>query len=363
MRKSIPVIEPLETLALLSTTPSVLSSAAVHVGHLSHHRHVAPIAEPHGQHAGRTNSDPAPVELPEQTVALASTLTNFANAPLSPALNLFNPALGTLQSVEVNYSATIQSNITSQNLSPSSPTNITASMAGSYEIDGLNRKIAQPTRTVTSQPMSAGVFGSPTDTVTFPPLVLPDSATLDFTDPSSLAFFTASAGRSSITLTMSATATATASAPNGNLLTTTMTSATSFVTIGYAYIPTCPTVSAIGRIGIHHQPTQLVVTFDGAVDPTKAADPANYTVITRSGKVIPIKSATYDPATNSVTLIPAVRLNVHHHFQLSVVLPCPNEVTGETVVIPFGGKESLIGFFNHHGQFVPVKNDRIARTR
>jgi hypothetical protein len=312
----------------------------------------------------QTKSDPALVTFPEQTVKLALTLTNFANLPLSPALNLFDPSLGTLQSVDVSHSATIQSNVTSQNLSPSSPTDITATFAGSYEIDGLNQPITQPTRTLTSQPMPAGVFGSPTDTVIFPPLVLTDSSASVFTDPASLAFFTASAGRSSITLTMCATATATASAPNGNLLTTTMTSGSSSVTIGYTYIPTipaCPTVAGIGRIGIHHQPTQLVVTFDGAVDPTKAADPANYTVITRSGKKIPIKSATYDPATNSVTLIPVVRLNVHHNFRLLVVLPCPNEVTGETVVIPFGGKGSLIGFTNHHGQFVPVKNGRLVR--
>jgi hypothetical protein len=302
------------------------------------------------------------VTLPAQTVQLALTLTSFTNLPLSPALSLFDPLLGTLQSVEVSHSATIQSNVTSQNLSPSSSTDITATFAGSYEIAGLNQPITQPTRTLTSQPMPAGVFGSPTDTVIFPPLVLTDSSTSVFTDTASLAFFTASAGRSSIDLTMSATATASASAPNGNLLTTTETSATSAVTIVYTYVPVCPTVAGIGRIGVHHQPTQLVVTFDGPVDPSKAADPSNYKVITRTGNVIPIESATYHAATNSVTLTPARRLNVHHHFLLSVVLPCPNEVTGETVVIPFGGKRSLIGITNHHGQFVPVKNGRIVRT-
>jgi hypothetical protein len=104
------------------------------------------------------------------------------------------------------------------------------------------------------------------------------------------------------------------------------------------------------------------VTFDGPVDPSEAADPGNYAVITRLGEHIPIESATYDPATNSVTLIPARRLNVHHHFRLSIVLPCPNDVAGETVIIPFGGRESLIGFMNHHGQFISVKNGRVVRA-
>ena len=264
--------------------------------------------------------------------------------------------------MSVSHSATIQSNITSQNLSPSSPTVITAALSGSFQIDGLNQPISQPTETVSSQPTPAGVFGSGTDTVTFPPLVLADSATTTFTDPASLAFFAGSSGRSTVTLTMSATAAASASAPNGNLLTTTETSAMVAVTVTYTYLPpapACPTVVGLGRIGVHHQRTELVVTFDGPVDPTKAEDPGDYSVITRSGKTIPIKSATYDPATNSVTLIPARRLNVHHDFRLSLVIPCPNEQTSETVVIPFGSKRSLIGFHNHRGEFVSVQNGRI----
>jgi hypothetical protein len=361
-RKVVPSVESLEAVALLSVGPSVLSSAALHLGHSNNHRLVSHIARPRFTDSVMMRTDPAPVELPEQTVTLGPTLTNFVNVPLSPVLSLFNPSLGTLKSVEVKHSASIQSLVTSQNLSASSPTVITASVAGSFEIDGLNQTISQPTTTLTSLPMPAGVFGSPTDTVAFPPFLIPNSSTSDFTDATSLAFFTASAGRPSVTLTMTATANASASAPNGNLLTTSDSSAMGSVTIGYTYVPVCPTVGGIGRIGIHHQPTQLVVTFDGPVDPTKAADPANYTVITLSGKLIPIKSATYNPATNSVTLIPERRLNVHHHFRLSVVLPCPNEVTGDTVIIPFGGRGSLIGFTNHHGKFISVKNGRIVRS-
>jgi hypothetical protein len=358
-RKTIPGVEPLEAMALLSAGIPLLNGAGMHLAHSSDHRLVPRVAKPHASNTDQMSSDQAPVTSPAQTVSIGNTLTSFTNLPLSPTLSLFNPSLGTLLSVTVSHSATIQSSITSQNLSPSSPTVITASLSGSYQIGGLNQPISQPTETLSSQPTPAGVFGSGTDTVTFPPLVLTDSSTTTFTDPASLAFFTSSSGRSATTLTMTATAASSASAPNGNLLTTTSTSASSTVTVSYTYQTVCPTVSGIGRIGVHHQRTLLVVTFDGPVDATKAENPDNYSVIKPSGKKIPIKSATYNPATNSVTVIPARQLNVHYHFRLSLVIPCPNEQTPETTVIPFGGKRSLIGFHNHRGEFVSVKNGRI----
>src|SRR5262249_55672040 len=157
------------------------------------------------------------------------------NQPLSPTVKLFDPALGELLSVPVNYSAAVQSKITAQNLSTSSPTVITATSSGSYQIDGLNQPIQQPTRTITSQPMTAGVLGSGTDTVVFPPQFLSDSAMTLLTNPASLGFFTATPGRSDIPLTMSATASASASAPNGNLLTTTESSASASVNVLYTY--------------------------------------------------------------------------------------------------------------------------------
>jgi hypothetical protein len=347
-------------MTLLSTGGWLSSSVAAHVGHARTDRPVRHHTKVPISYTSDASSDPTSITTPGQTVSLAPTLTNFTNAPLTPNVNLFNPSLGTLLSVAVSHTALIQSNIVSQNLSPSSPTVITATVSGSYEIDGLNQPISQPTKTISSAPMPAGVFGSGTDTVTFPTLSISDSGSGTFTDPSSLAFFTSSAGRSSITLTMNATATASASAPNGNLLTTTMSSAQSTVTVTYTYMSVCPTVSGIGRIGVHHQQTQLVVTFDGPVDTTKVDNPANYTVLAASGKKIAIKSATFDPATNAVTLVPERRLNVHYHFKLSVVIPCANEQTPETVIIPFGGKESLIGFHNHRGEFVTVKDGRVT---
>jgi hypothetical protein len=362
-RRTIPSLESLEAIALLST-----GSAVVRLHDLGHHLLATKHISPGGSSSSDMDATSTSVTLPAQTLSLGSTLTNFTNLPLSPTLNLFDPSLGTLISVAVSHSATIQGNVTSQNLSPSSPTLITASLSGSYSIDGLNEPISQPTRTVSSQPVAAGVFGSGTDTVTFPPLFLTDSSSMTFTDPTSLAFFTASSGRATITPAMTATGHAAASAPNGNLLTTTQVSAFATVTVSYTYLPTsptpvsmCPTPVSIGRIGLHHQKTLLILTFSGSVNPTLAEDTSNYSVITRVGRRIAIVSATFNPTTNSVTMQPARRLNVHHHFQLSVKLPCPNAESATPVLIPFGGRSSLIGFHNHRGQFVPVQGGRIVR--
>jgi hypothetical protein len=311
-------------------------------------------------YSAEMSSDQAPVTPPGQTVSLGATLTNFTNEPLAPALNLFNPTQGTLLSVAVSHSAMLQGNITSQNLSPSSPALITAGFSGSYQINGLNQPISQPTRSQTNGPVPAGVYGSGTDTVTFPPFLLSDASTETFNDPASLAFFTASSGRSETTVTMSATASASASSPNGNLLTTAQSSAASTVTVIYTYAPPeCPSVAGIGRVGVHHQRTQLIVTFDGIVDATKAENPSNYSVKTPTGQTVRVKSASYNPTTNSVTLIPARRLNVHHHFRLFINLPCAGNQPSETAVVPFGGKRSLIGFHDHRGEFVSVKNGKI----
>jgi hypothetical protein len=54
------------------------------------------------------------------------------------------------------------------------------------------------------------------------------------------------------------------------------------------------------------------------------------------------------------------RLNVHYHYKLSLVLPCANDQSPETAVVPFGTKYDLIGFYNKRGDFVSVKNGRIT---
>jgi hypothetical protein len=166
---------------------------------------------------------------------------------------------------------------------------------------------------------------------------------------------------------MTANGSGSASAPNGNLLTIVQTSASATVTISYTYLPTpvsplpCPTAGPVGRIGLHHQKTLLVLPFHGVVNPVLAGMPSNY-LVTHYGEKIRIISANYNPSTNTVTLQPAHRLNVHHRFRLRVTLPCPDGMTDHVVWIPFGKKYSLIGFHNKHGHFVPVHNGHVART-
>ncbi len=376
-----------------------------------------------------------------QTVTVPSTLTNFSNKALSPNINLFDPSLGTLTSVTISHSVTFNSTVNAQNLSQNSSADITASLSGTYQLNVLNTPYTGALST-SQGPVTSGPYDpSNPDANKIPPFLLSQAdapAAVTLTDAADLAFFTSSAGRTTLTSTLSATGSGTASAPNGNLSTSAVTAAFGSVTITYTYIakeciqpgqyylvqtplvpnvtdgkasengvvfpnpgspqtlalavgttdlpnndfgkltpeppppppppptppPTppapCPTVDSLVRYGVHHQQTQLVLTFSGVVDASKASNPANYYVFSSAGQYIPIKSATYDPTTNSVTLIPQRQINVHYHFDLSVMLPCANGCT--SVVVPFGGKESLAGFTNHQGQFVSVQNGHIVGT-
>ena len=79
-----------------------------------------------------------------------------------------------------------------------------------------------------------------------------------------------------------------------------------------------PTVTSVRRLGVHAQPTSLVLTFSQPMDPASVQNPANYTLHAPSGQPIFIASAVYDPAANTVTLRPRLPLNVHRSYQLTV---------------------------------------------
>ncbi len=309
----------------------------------------------------------APQTLTIGNPANNTVLTNFQNQPLTPSLLLFDPTLGTLTAVTETHSAVLQSRITATNLSQSSGTIITANLNGNYAINGLNQTIAM-TVTAPSQSIAVPAFdpSNPSaSTAIFQPLLATDPTppspptSVTFTDPASLQFFTASADRTSITATMTANGFGSASAPNGNLSTIIITSASATITVSYTYIPApCPTISRISRTGVHNQATQLIITFSGTVNPTLAQNVNNYSIIASNGVKLGILSAVFNPATNSVTLTPATKLNAHFIYTLAATLPCAND--GSTVV-PFGGKPTLIGFFNHRGQFVPITNGVIGK--
>ncbi len=86
-----------------------------------------------------------------------------------------------------------------------------------------------------------------------------------------------------------------------------------------------PTVVALARYGFHAQPTLLTLAFSGPLDLASAQDAANYHIalLNRFGRplpghTIPVREAIYDPATFSVTLVPAQRLDVHYRYELTV---------------------------------------------
>ena len=89
---------------------------------------------------------------------------------------------------------------------------------------------------------------------------------------------------------------------------------------------TPPTVVGLKRLGIHHQPTQLVLSFSKPLDPVSATNLHNYTLIrvgpqgraTHHPTPIPLKSAVYDPLAQAVRLSPQHRLNFHLYYRLTV---------------------------------------------
>ena len=80
-----------------------------------------------------------------------------------------------------------------------------------------------------------------------------------------------------------------------------------------------PTVVAVRRYGIHRQPTKLVLAFSAPLDPARADNARNYRLVAPDGRAIAVDSASYDPATRTVTLRPHAGLNVHRRYRLTVV--------------------------------------------
>ena len=84
------------------------------------------------------------------------------------------------------------------------------------------------------------------------------------------------------------------------------------------------TVISVEREGIHHQMTTFIVHFQGGLVPSTANDVNNYhlyRLFNRKGashREIPLKSAVYNPANNTVTLTPYHRLNVHYYYLLTI---------------------------------------------
>jgi hypothetical protein len=84
-----------------------------------------------------------------------------------------------------------------------------------------------------------------------------------------------------------------------------------------------PIVTLLQRFGFHAQPTGFVLTFSSALDPARAQDVQNYTLVPidsrgHTGRKIPIVSAVFDPLRLTVTLHPVRRVYLFGHYKLVV---------------------------------------------
>jgi len=95
-----------------------------------------------------------------------------------------------------------------------------------------------------------------------------------------------------------------------------------------------PRVTGLRRYGFHAQPTILVLSFDGPLDPSLAEDVANYTLAGpvggpgRGGHPIAIGAAIYDASAHTVTPLPVRGLNVHHRSTLTINGTGPRGIAG-----------------------------------
>jgi uncharacterized repeat protein (TIGR01451 family) len=98
---------------------------------------------------------------------------------------------------------------------------------------------------------------------------------------------------------------------------------------------TGPVVTGVHRLGIHARPTTLVLSFNEPLDPPTAQNAGNYQIVSmgrtgfRSGPdpLIRVKQALYNASTETVTLVPVERLNLHDLFRLTVIGTGPGGVT------------------------------------
>lgn len=111
-------------------------------------------------------------------------------------------------------------------------------------------------------------------------------------------------------------------------------------------------VTNLARFGFHQQPTVLVLSFSEAMDPVRAQNPAAYQILgpgrdrllgTADDVIIPITRAIYNPLNQTVTLMPAVGLNVHLVYQLTVRGTGPFALTSATGKILDGDGDGVQG--------------------
>jgi hypothetical protein len=94
----------------------------------------------------------------------------------------------------------------------------------------------------------------------------------------------------------------------------------------------------------HSKPTSLVLTFDEPLDPTTVKNLVNYRLADARSQRIALKSATYDPVANTITLVPSQQLDLRQTYHLRVTGAGPTGVTGSDGLLLDGAGESGTNF-------------------
>ncbi len=114
-------------------------------------------------------------------------------------------------------------------------------------------------------------------------------------------------------------------------------------------------------LGIHQQPTRIVLQFNAPLNATLAQDPASYTLIglgkdetygTRDDVHYKIASATYNATNATVTLVPATHLNIHYHYVLQYNFAGANSLAPTVTSTSVFGRTS-VPYFDIHGTIKP----------
>jgi large repetitive protein len=86
----------------------------------------------------------------------------------------------------------------------------------------------------------------------------------------------------------------------------------------FTYTVDGPQVTSVQRFGFHSQPTFLVIFFNSALEPATAQRAANYEILGPNGHKINVKSATYNPKTDAVTLTLGQQLILRKDYRLTI---------------------------------------------
>jgi len=144
-----------------------------------------------------------------------------------------------------------------------------------------------------------------------------------------------------------------------------------------------PRVTGLVRYGFHAQPTIFVLSFNGPLDPARAENPLNYTLVGpvgglgRGGKPLAIGEAIYDAAARTVTLLPVHGLNVHGRYTLRIHGTGPLGVAGPTGLSLDGagtgqagsdyvttfGRSILVGAARAYSVPIPGRVEQVATRR